>query len=80
MLANDDIHSVDKDGNLVLAGLSADETREFRALDPTISTSKSFQPSSHEQEYSADERRWLALLEKHVRALKPFLDMSKTRH
>ena len=64
----------------MLAGLTADETREFRALDQKISQHKTFQPARDEQSYSHDETRWLTLLEQHLAAIDPFVKMPKTRH
>ena len=80
MATGDDSHAIDKNGNLVLAGLTADETKEFRTLDSKISQDKTFHPASEEQSYSTDEKRWLVLLEKHLTAIEPFMEMPKTRH
>jgi hypothetical protein len=80
MAADDDSHAVDRDGNLVLAGLTAEETKEFRLLDQKISQHKTFQPARDEQSYSSDEKRWLILLEKHLAAIEPFVRMPRTRH
>jgi hypothetical protein len=80
MTAGDDRQEIDRDGNLVLAGLIADETREFRTLDSNISQNKTFHPAMGEQCYSSDEKRWLTFLEKHLAAIEPFMEMPETRH
>ena len=75
MAFDDDNYVLDADGNLVLFGLTLEETREFECLDELISTLKATPPASTGG--SPNEWRWLVLYEKHEAATRPFL---KTKH
>lgn len=80
MATENDNYVLDDDGNRVLIGLSADETREFEALHEILSITNPNPPVSPQQWHSTKEKRWLELYEKHQAALKPFLRTSKTKH
>ena len=80
MTVDDDSYEIDAGGNRVLIGLTLDETDEFVRLEERITIDNPFAALSSDQWRSPDERRWLALFEKHQAALKPFLTTSKTRH
>ncbi len=54
-------HALDENGNVVLVGLSVDETAEFKQLDHLVSSLRTLDDSWTE----AKERRWLELFEKH---------------
>lgn len=80
MIDDDDSYQIDRFGNRVLIGLSAEETIEFLQLDEKISTHPA-RPDILGDEWSRPEDlRWLELYEKHETARGPFLKSSKTRH
>jgi hypothetical protein len=76
----DDDYVVDARGNLVLIGLSAEETDEFVRLDPVIGERTLALPAPISEPYRPPRHRWLELYEKHETARRPFLTSSKTRH
>jgi hypothetical protein len=82
MAVSDDNYVLDRQGNQVLIGLTIDETREFERLDDSIFVFSPLQPFSTDERRlrSRDQKRWLALYEKHQAALRPFLTATKTRH
>ncbi|MET0724529.1 MAG: hypothetical protein ABWY64_27385 [Tardiphaga sp.] len=80
MIDDDDSYEIDADGNRVLIGLSAEETREFAVLDQAISVGKPPPGIAREEWVQPEDRRWLELYEKHETARRPFLKGSKTRH
>ena len=77
---SDDDYEIDAGGHRVLIGLTLDETDEFVRLEERIMIDNPFAALSSDQWRTPDERRWLALFEKHQAALKPFLRVSKTKH
>jgi hypothetical protein len=80
MTDDDDDYVIDARGNLVLIGLSAEETDEFVRLDPVIGERTVPLQTSISEPYRPPRPRWLELYEKHDTARRPFLTGSKTRH
>ncbi|MCG6203707.1 hypothetical protein LPW26_03580 [Rhodopseudomonas sp. HC1] len=78
-MIKDDDYVLDSSGNRVLIGLTSEETAEFFRLDEIISKSGP-PPSTDEEWYRPEDRRWLELYEKHESARRPFLKSSKTMH
>ena len=74
-----DNYVLDADGNRVLIGLTLEETREFERLDKLISVLNSKSPGLA-GDHTQNQRRWLALYEKHRLASEPFLATPKTKH
>jgi hypothetical protein len=80
MAIDDDHYVLDGDGNRVLIGLDAAETREFERLEKIISFAHPTPHVSSEQWHSPTEKRWLSLYQKHRSAIEPFLGAARTRH
>jgi len=80
MIDDGDSYEIDADGNRVLIGLSAQETREFFRLDRMIGAGKPLPGLARDEWVRTEDLRWLELYEKHETARRPFLRLSKTRH
>jgi hypothetical protein len=65
MAYEDDSYGLDADGNRILIGLTADETREFERLDESINSDP---PLPTNDVRLINKRRWLVLFEKHETA------------
>jgi hypothetical protein len=66
----DDSYVIDANGERVLIGLTTDETREFERLDELI---MSLVPEPTDELRSRNERRWLALYDKHDAAVRSYI-------
>ena len=75
MASEDDGYVLDADDNRILIGLTLDETREFERLDQLI---LSLSPASTEAR-SRNERRWLALHDKHEAAMLIYLSTENAK-
>jgi len=80
MFEDNDDFEIDPAGKSVLIGLSAEETEEFLKLEEIIRTSGQLINILRDELHSPEQRRWLALFDKHTIAKLPFLHASKTRH
>jgi hypothetical protein len=69
-MACDDNYILDANGKRILIGLTLDETREFERLDELI---MSLVPEPTDELRSRNERRWLALHDKHEAAVRSYL-------
>ena len=68
----DESYVLDADGNRILVGLTLDETREFECLDELISN---LSTAPTDDSRSINERRWLALYDKHEAAVRIYLSI-----
>jgi hypothetical protein len=59
-------YALDDDGNRILIGLTAEETREFLDLTDLLAATNPGQPLSSIDWTSPKEMRWLALMKKHA--------------
>jgi hypothetical protein len=80
MLDDEDSFELDTAGNRVLIGLSLEETIEFELLDNCIAAPGPIPHISREEWHRPEEKRWLALWDKHEAAKAPFQRAGKTRH
>jgi hypothetical protein len=80
MMDDDDDFVLDAAGNRVLIGLSREETIEFDLLGDTIAVNGPIPNISRDEWHRPEEKRWLALWDKHEAAKAPFRRTSKTRH
>jgi hypothetical protein len=76
----DDDHDfvLDISGNLVLVGLTLEETIEFEVLDNSITANGPLLHISRDESHRPEEKRWLELWDKHQAANAPFTRTSKT--
>jgi hypothetical protein len=70
----------DNDGNRVLMGLTAEETREFLQLTDLLAWINEGQSLSSIDWAAPEEKRWLALMANHAAALDEFLRSGTTKH
>jgi hypothetical protein len=80
MVDDDDEFALDAAGNRVLIGLSLEETIEFELLNNATSADRPLLHISRDHWQQPEEKRWLALWEKHETAKAPFRGTSRTRH
>ena len=79
-MTNDDEDFVlDTDGNLVLIGLTFEETREF-APRKFINETGPFPHIDRDEWHRSEEKRWLELWDKHQSARALFERVRSTRH
>ena len=74
---DDDNYILDPEGNRILIGLTAQETREFERLDDLMSYAN-FVPTDDSQ--SLNERRWLVLYDKHQAAVRNYISTQNVKH
>ena len=80
MAIGDANYVFDQDGNRVLMGLTAEETREFLELTNLLAWINDGHSLSSIDWGRPEEKRWLGLMAKHVAALDEFLSSGTTRH
>jgi hypothetical protein len=80
MMDDDDDFVLDAAGNRVLIGLSQEETIEFELLGDSIAANGPLPHISRDEWHRPEEKRWLALWDRHEAAKAPFRRTSKTRH
>jgi hypothetical protein len=80
MIFGENDYAVDDEGNRVLLGLTADETREFLELTDGLSSASPGRPLSFFDCTSPVEMRWLELMEKHAAELSKCLLAPKRKH
>jgi hypothetical protein len=80
MTDDNDNFVLDASGNLVLVGLTLEETIEFARLDNSITADGPLPHISRDEWHRPEEMRWLELWDKHQAAKAPFTRTSKTRH
>jgi hypothetical protein len=73
---DDDNYILDPEGNRILIGLTAQETREFERLDDLMSYAN-FVPTDDSQ--SLNERRWLVLYDKHQAAVRNYISTQNVK-
>ncbi|MGY2908805.1 hypothetical protein [Bradyrhizobium sp. URHC0002] len=73
---DDDNYILDAEGNRILIGLTAQETREFERLDDLMSYAN-FVPTDDSQ--SLNERRWLVLYDKHQAAARDYISTENAK-
>ena len=66
MIFDESSYALDDDGNRILIGLTAEETREFLDLTDLLAATNPGQPLSSIDWTSPKEMRWLALMKKHA--------------
>ena len=76
MACEDDNYVLDADANRILIGLTLDETREFESLDELI-LSLSSAPTADNR--LRNERRWLALYDRHEAAVRIYLSTQNAK-
>jgi hypothetical protein len=80
MMFGDRTFGVDEEGNRVLVGLTAEETRELLELTDTIASASPQQSLSVFNYSSHAAMRWRELMGKHTVGLSQFLLASKVQH
>jgi hypothetical protein len=73
---DDDNYILDAEGNRILIGLTAQETREFERLDDLMSYAN-FVPTDDSQ--SLNERRWLVLYDQHQAAASDYISTENAK-
>jgi hypothetical protein len=66
VIFDENSYALDDDGNRILIGLTAEETREFLDLTDLLARKNPGQPLSSVDWTSPKEARWLALMQKHA--------------
>jgi hypothetical protein len=79
-MIGDDDFVLDTEGNRVLIGLTFDETLEFDLLEKYINETGPFPHIDRDEWQRSEEKRWLALWDKHQAAKARFWQYNKTRH
>ncbi|MGX7741242.1 hypothetical protein [Rhodopseudomonas parapalustris] len=79
-MIKDDDYELDRFGNRVLIGLTAQETAEYFRLEEIIRKSMPLPETADNEWVRPEHSRWLDLYEKHESARRPFLKSSKTMH
>ncbi|PZA09629.1 hypothetical protein DNX69_22970 [Rhodopseudomonas palustris] len=79
-MIKDDDYELDRFGNRVLIGLTAEETAEYFRLEEIIRKSMPLPQVTRNEWVRPEDCRWLELYEKHESARRPFLKSSKTMH
>jgi hypothetical protein len=69
VIFDENSYTLDDNGNRILVGLTAEETREFFDLTDLLASANPGQPLSSIDWTSPEEARWLALMQKHAREL-----------
>jgi hypothetical protein len=73
---DDDNYILDAEGNRILIGLTAEETREFERLDDLMSYAN-FAPTDDSQ--SLNERSWLVLYDQHQAAASNYISAENAK-
>ena len=77
---NGDEYEIDAKGYRVLIGLTIEETEELFRLDAILSSPTSHIDTSFNETETAEEKRWIDLLDKHDAAMRPFRHMRLVKH
>ena len=73
-------YCLDAEGNRILIGLTAEETREFLELTDVLAIHNAEEQVSSINWAGRSEQRWLALMQKHAVELENFLRAGATKH